>query len=355
MDLKFLPKSASRKLVSKPLKDLSINISDSPLSKSPTSVQFNFSKPLQTPKPPSTAPQTPRQSSNTMSKTPRSAASKIKSPTNYVFSTHSHSNKFALTPKRPDPKPKTAISTPRSSTKDRQSEHLFNTFQAMKLGKFLRSPSIEEIQAKEVWLPKPKGYEKRKTVVFDLDETLAHCVGSPELGQYEIEIEMPTGPMKKVGINIRPYAKELLSAISKEFEVILFTASYKCYADKVIQLLDPMRNMIHHRLYRNNCIQIDGVFVKDLRIFADRNIKDMVIVDNAAYSFAFQVLNGIPIISWYDDLEDRELFKLIEYLRVLGRMDDIRVVNQMTFRLDTFYNDYLKDCKLRSDKENVRN
>ena len=355
MDLKFLPKSTSRKLVSKPLKDLSINISDSPLSRNPSSIQFNFSKPLQTPKPPSTAPHTPRQSSNTLSKTPRSVASKIKSPTNYVFSTHNHSTKFALTPKKPEPKPKTPSSTQRSSPKDRQSEHLFNTFQAMKISKFLRSPTIEEIQAKEVKLPKPKGFEKRKTVVFDLDETLAHCVSTPELGQYEIEIEMPTGILTKVGINIRPYAKELLSAISKEFEVILFTASHKCYADKVIQILDPMRSMIHHRLYRNNCIQIDGIFVKDLRIFADRNIKDLVIVDNAAYSFAFQVLNGIPIISWYDDPEDRELFKLIEYLRVLGRMDDIRVVNQFTFRLDTFYNDYLRDCKLKSEKENVRN
>lgn len=355
MDLKFLPKSASKKILSKPLKDLSINISDSPQSKNPTPVHFTFKKPLQTPRPPSTAPQTPRQSMCPVSKTPRSSASKIKSPSNYVFSTHNHSNKFALTPKRPEPKARTSSSTPKSSTKNRQQDHLFNTFQAMKLSKFLRQPSIEEIQAKEVKLLKPKGYEKRKTVIFDLDETLVHCLNAPEQGQIELEIELPSGVLTKVGLNIRPYARELLSIISKEFEVVLFTASHKCYADKVINLLDPMRTMIHHRLYRNNCIQIDGIFVKDLRIFTDRCIKDLVIVDNAAYSFAFQVLNGIPIISWYDDMEDRELFKLIEYLRVLARMDDVRIVNQFTFRLDTFYDDYLRDCIGKNDKENVRN
>ena len=35
----------------------------------------------------------------------------------------------------------------------------------------------------------------------------------------------------------------------------------------------------------------EGYYVKDLRIISDREIKDIVIVDNLAYSFAFQVLN----------------------------------------------------------------
>lgn len=35
----------------------------------------------------------------------------------------------------------------------------------------------------------------------------------------------------------------------------------------------------------------EGYYVKDLRIISHRDIKDIVIVDNLAYSFAFQVLN----------------------------------------------------------------
>ena len=41
----------------------------------------------------------------------------------------------------------------------------------------------------------------------------------------------------------------------------------------------------------------------------------MVLVDNAAYSFGYQVDNGIPIISWHDDKNDRELFNLMDYMK----------------------------------------
>ena len=41
--------------------------------------------------------------------------------------------------------------------------------------------------------------------------------------------------------------------------------------------------------------------MKDLRIIANRSLKDMVIVDNAVYSFAFQLDNGIPIVPFYSD------------------------------------------------------
>jgi CTD small phosphatase-like protein 2 len=350
MDLKNLPKSSTRRILSKPLRDLSINVSDSPLHK--PGVSYVSKKPLLTPKVPLTAPSTPRTSSIPACKTPKGVSSKIKSPSNYVFETHNHSTKFALTPKKSESKAKTPSSTPRGSTSVRQKEHLLNTFQAIKIAKVLRHPTDEELSSKELRLSRPKGYERKKTVIFDLDETLVHCLSSPELGQIEIDIELPNGTPTRVGINIRPYVKEMLTAVSKEFEVIVFTASHKCYADKVIDLIDPSRTLVHHRLYRNNCIQIDGIFVKDLRIFTDRAIKDIVIVDNAAYSFAFQILNGIPIISWYNNLEDRELFKLIEYLRVLSRVDDIRAVNQFTFHLDSFYEDFIKDFKTRSDKEN---
>lgn len=38
-----------------------------------------------------------------------------------------------------------------------------------------------------------------------------------------------------------------------------------------------------------------GVYVKDLRIIRDRDIKNIIIVDNSIISFAYQMDNGIPI------------------------------------------------------------
>lgn len=57
----------------------------------------------------------------------------------------------------------------------------------------------------------------------------------------------------------------------------------------------------------------DGFYVKDLRII-NREMKNMILVDNAGYSFSFQVDNGIPILNYYQGREDRELLDLMGYL-----------------------------------------
>jgi len=41
-----------------------------------------------------------------------------------------------------------------------------------------------------------------------------------------------------------------------------------------------------------------GVYVKDLSIISDRDLKDVVIVDNSIVSFAYNLSNGIPIASF---------------------------------------------------------
>ena len=46
----------------------------------------------------------------------------------------------------------------------------------------------------------------------------------------------------------------------------------------------------------------------------------MVLVDNAAYSYAWQVDNGIPIIPYYDNKEDRELLHLEGYLKCVSEI-----------------------------------
>jgi len=52
--------------------------------------------------------------------------------------------------------------------------------------------------------------------------------------------------------------------------------------------------------------------VKDLR-HLNRDLKDIVLVDNAAYSYAFQLDNGIPILPFYEG-KDFELSALEKYL-----------------------------------------
>ena len=74
--------------------------------------------------------------------------------------------------------------------------------------------------------------------------------------------------------------------MNKHYEVIVFTASHKWYADVILDYIDPENKYFQHRFYRDQCIKAnDNVYIKDLRVFRNRDLKDMIIVDNAVYSF----------------------------------------------------------------------
>lgn len=115
---------------------------------------------------------------------------------------------------------------------------------------------------------------------------------------------------------------------------MVFTASHKAYADVVLDHLDPERSLIQYRLYRDHCIRTEeGIYIKDLRIITNRQLKDLIIVDNAVYSFGYQLDNGIPIIPFYDDKSDEELMHLIFYINCLANCQDVREQNRKAFQL----------------------
>lgn len=66
-------------------------------------------------------------------------------------------------------------------------------------------------------------------------------------------------------------------------------------------------------------------------------MKDIVLIDNAAYSFGCHIENGIPIIPYYDNKDDKELKLLYDFLisDVLPAYD-CRKVLQETFKLREF-------------------
>ena len=79
-------------------------------------------------------------------------------------------------------------------------EHLFQTFQALKFIKSLPQADLSQISSKRVALPRRKGYENRKTIVFDLDETLVHCVEGlvGKAVDVVLPVTFPSGEVVKV-------------------------------------------------------------------------------------------------------------------------------------------------------------
>jgi CTD small phosphatase-like protein 2 len=217
-------------------------------------------------------------------------------------------------------------------------EHFIQSFQALSFCRYLKPADNATIIQKKVNLPKRDPSKEKKTLVFDMDETLIHCNESTDMpADVILPITFPHGEIIEAGINVRPYALECLRELSEYYEIIVFTASHACYANVVLDYLDPNEQYIQQRLFRDSCVVTDeGVHIKDLRVIGNRNLQDVILVDNAAYSFAFQIENGVPIIPFYDNKADQELRHLIPYLKFLSSVKDVRDINKQTFKLHQY-------------------
>ena len=176
-----------------------------------------------------------------------------------------------------------------------------------------------------------------QTIIFDLDETLIHC-NEDQSGPCDLRVPVifPTGEKIMAGINIRPHSKEVLEELANHFEVIIFTASHSCYANPVVDYFDE-KKIISGRLFRENCSQVaEGLYTKDLSVIRNRDLRNVVLIDNAVYSFILNLNNGIPIIPYYHNKKDTELLKLRDFLIGLKGLGDVRTIVGKYFEWDTF-------------------
>jgi Dullard-like phosphatase family protein len=135
-----------------------------------------------------------------------------------------------------------------------------------------------------------------------------------------------------------------LCQLSHYFELVIFTASIRRYADAVIDLID-LHHVIDRRFFRQSCLKgAGGSFLKDLRVVSGTDLRRTCLVDNSPVAYSLQEENALPIATWYDDQSDTALRDIIPFMLALRSMDDIRPL--------LFRRHLLQRAALRSSRSN---
>ena len=184
-------------------------------------------------------------------------------------------------------------------------------------------------------------FPNRKLLLLDLDETLIHCSGNLSLiKKFDIELDFVNdeGIFIPGLLNIRPHAQAFLKSMSKVYEVVIFTASMKYYADTILEVIDPKRQYVSNSFYRESCSQTSsGKLVKDLTVFGGVPLSDMLLVDNNIYCMWTHPNHGVPVLHFTFDRSDKELIGLESFLLDLVKYKDHSSILKKQFKIESLY------------------
>eukprot|EP00611_Tribonema_gayanum_P012839 TRINITY_DN2352_c0_g1_i3.p1 TRINITY_DN2352_c0_g1~~TRINITY_DN2352_c0_g1_i3.p1 ORF type:complete len:364 (-),score=136.55 TRINITY_DN2352_c0_g1_i3:102-1193(-) len=178
----------------------------------------------------------------------------------------------------------------------------------------------------------------KKTLVLDLDETLVHCSFEPLPGAECLLPVVLDGVTYTVYACVRPGATELLRRLGQVYEIVVYTASLRSYAEIMVRHLDQ-DGVVRHVLSRDACFAPraraspfapllgsssggGGGVLKDVALLR-RALSNVVLVDNSPASAAPQPLNAVIVASYLGRADD-ELLRLVPFLESLSAAPDVR-------------------------------
>ena len=169
----------------------------------------------------------------------------------------------------------------------------------------------------------PPANTNKKCLVLDLDETLVHSsFRAVPSADFILPVQVDN-VLHSVYVAKRPGVDEFLKKMARHYEIVVYTASLNKYADPLLDLLDPTKECISHRLFREHCAYFEGHYVKDLNTL-NRPLQSTIIVDNSPNSYLFHPENAIDCTSFIDDMSDRELDQIAEFLISVNQVEDVR-------------------------------
>uniref|UniRef100_A0A7S1X6P0 Protein-serine/threonine phosphatase n=1 Tax=Tetraselmis chuii TaxID=63592 RepID=A0A7S1X6P0_9CHLO len=176
------------------------------------------------------------------------------------------------------------------------------------------------------------------TVVLDMDGSLLSSYAAqrqpllhPGLATF---VTGKGGKLNPGGVLVveRPGLREFLAELSAFAEVVLFTAGLPDYAAPIIAHLDPKGTIFSGCLFRQATVKSEHYScVKDLSHLG-RDLRKTVLVDDTPLAFLHQPDNGIPILPFRSDPDDRFLCEaVLPLLQSLSLEEDVRPVVAQRF------------------------
>lgn len=102
--------------------------------------------------------------------------------------------------------------------------------------------------------------------VLDLDETLVHStLDDKNASDFSFPVHFHN-QTHTVNVRCRPHLEAFMEHVGPRFEVVIFTASQRVYAERLLDIIDPEQKYFAHRIFRDSCVYVDGNYLKDLTV-----------------------------------------------------------------------------------------
>jgi Dullard-like phosphatase family protein len=166
---------------------------------------------------------------------------------------------------------------------------------------------------------KNKKFQKKLTLILDLDETLVRF----KINKYNIQ----TG-----NVVLRPGLIQFLNKVYPLFDLVIWTVATKQYADAILDIIERDKKYFSARLYREHATidEKNNLYIKDLNNLG-RPLDSIIIIDDKESSYRLHKDNGIlikPFMGSKLELQkDFVLFDLFTILTkiMLDKSKDVRI------------------------------
>ena len=169
-----------------------------------------------------------------------------------------------------------------------------------------------------------------KTLILDLDNTLINAFsGEKEENSNFLDEYTPTTKLHKIPYIRRPGLSKFLKEMDKIYEIWIYSAAETSYVLDMLSSIDPRHEYFRGALTRENCAILSlkengGIAMKNLSVITNRELRNMIIVDDLIHVWPNNLSNLIPIEPFYGNPQDRALEPLQKLLIKLHKSSDVR-------------------------------